>query len=670
MAISVIDKTSATSGASAVSSLALTYPTLAANDVVVAQVHIASSTATITTPSGWTLIRSDTGNNRRSSLYVKVATGSESGTVAFALSSSVNAVGGMAAFRGVDTTTPIDTSAGQTNGSASTSCTAPTVTATASGGMLLTFSSGVGNVTFTPASGQTEQWDVTTTAGSSNCASELATETLSASGATGTRASTMSGSVTSLGQSVVLKAAGATWINWIERDGQIIQRVGRCTIAAAAGVGYVALSKDGTSWSYFSGPLQADGRTLTSVASQSAAQSAALSLPTNGNWDIPGIVEARYVRLYSRNATDYDIYEFYPRRLTETDDMVAEYVKALFVSTNKLTADQISATAIDGFTITGATIQTAASGQRVMLDATGLRTYDSSGVLQIEASSATNGALTAGAGNIKLNAGGMAITASTAFGPDPVNAVRFVRSSDNSTLGYIAGSQNIALQDVVSVTVFPGSGRTGIVQLTANQTTVSGGLNVGSATGATQGQINASARINTTADMVIGTSGTYGSNVRLGITGRGATSSTYGIHIINSAGTNYFYVDDAGNGYLKAASWTYGSDVKLKKNIKPYDKTKAAPAALKAIAVQQFDYIDGAANQVGYVANDLQAIIPDAVTTGPDGTLAVRSLEPWIVLWLQQQQETIEAQQQQIDTLTQQVQALQAAVDKLTKGKP
>lgn len=669
MAISVIDKTSATSGASAVSSLALTYPTLAANDVLIAQVHIASSSATITTPAGWTLIRSDTGNNRRSSLYWKLANGSESGTVAFALSASVNAVGGMVSVRGVDTTTPVDASAGQTNGSASTSCTAPTVTASAAGGMLLTISSGVGNLTFTPASGQTEQWDVTTTAGSSNCASELATETLSASGATGTRASTMSGSVTSLGQSVVLKAAGATWINWIERDGQIIQRVGRCTIAAAAGVGYVALSKDGTTWSYFSGPLAADGRTLTSVASQSAAQSAALSLPSNGNWDIPGIVEARYVRLYSRNATDYDIYEFYPRRLTETDDMVAEYVKALFVSTNKLTADQISATAIDGFTITGATIQTAASGQRVMLDATGLKTYDSSGVLQIEASSATNGALTAGAGNIKLNAGGMAITASTAFGPDPVNAVRFVRSSDNSTLGYIAGSQNIALQDVVSVTVFPGSGRTGIVQLTADQTTVSGGLNVGTATGAATGAIKASSNVEFGGLMGVGGT-TLVAGIRARIKGIGTTSATYGLQVDNSSDVTNLQIRDDGVGTLRAASWTYTSDASQKRNIKAYDKSKATADKLKSIAVKQFDYIDGLTNQVGYTAQELQAVLPDAVTTLEDGTLAVRSLEPWIVLWLQQQQETIEAQQKQIDALAQQVQALQAAVEKLAKGKP
>lgn len=208
MAITFVNATTYSSGASSTSSVSLAYPaSIAANDVLIAQVLISSSTGTITTPAGWTLIRSDTGNNRRSSLYSYVATGSESGSVAFTLSASFNAVGGMGAFRGVDTTAIVDANAGQTNSSSSTSCTAPTVTATATGGMLLTFSSAVGNVTFTPATGQTERYDVPTTAASSNCSIELGTETLAASGATGTRASTISGSVTSLGQNVILKQA-------------------------------------------------------------------------------------------------------------------------------------------------------------------------------------------------------------------------------------------------------------------------------------------------------------------------------------------------------------------------------------------------------------------------------------------------------------------------------
>ncbi|HEU5013948.1 MAG TPA: fibronectin type III domain-containing protein [Roseiflexaceae bacterium] len=206
MAISFVAATTFTSGASTTSSVVLTYPTHLVGDIMIAQVLISSSTATITTPAGWTLIRSDTGNNRRSSLYVHSATDSDAGTIAFPLSTSVNAVGGIVDVRGVDTTTPVAASAGQTNGSSAT-CTAPSVTATKAGDWLLTFSSGVGNLTFTPAAGQTERWDVTTTAGGSNSASELATEALAGSGATGTRASTMSGATTSLGQSIVLSRA-------------------------------------------------------------------------------------------------------------------------------------------------------------------------------------------------------------------------------------------------------------------------------------------------------------------------------------------------------------------------------------------------------------------------------------------------------------------------------
>lgn len=54
--------------------------------------------------------------------------------------------------------------------------------------------------------------------------------------------------------------------------------------------------------------------------------------------------------------------------------IIAEKIAAGAITTAKL-----AATAIDGMTITGAIIRTAASGQRLQMDATGLRAYNSSG---------------------------------------------------------------------------------------------------------------------------------------------------------------------------------------------------------------------------------------------------------------------------------------------------
>jgi hypothetical protein len=71
----------------------------------------------------------------------------------------------------------------------------------------------------------------------------------------------------------------------------------------------------------------------------------------------------------------------------------ADSVIAANIATGAVTANAVSATAIDGKTITGAIIRTAASGQRVQLDTTGLKGYDAAGV--VKTSVGTDGSLTA-----------------------------------------------------------------------------------------------------------------------------------------------------------------------------------------------------------------------------------------------------------------------------------
>lgn len=60
-------------------------------------------------------------------------------------------------------------------------------------------------------------------------------------------------------------------------------------------------------------------------------------------------------------------------------NLAAGAVTADKVAANAITADKLSATAIDGKTITGALIRTSVSGQRVVLDASGMRGYDYEG---------------------------------------------------------------------------------------------------------------------------------------------------------------------------------------------------------------------------------------------------------------------------------------------------
>src|SRR6266508_3988546 len=94
--------------------------------------------------------------------------------------------------------------------------------------------------------------------------------------------------------------------------------------------------------------------------------------------------EARYVKLGHKNtsAVAYTVYEFYPRRLIEGDDIRGESIKAINIAAGTITGDRLVATAIDAFTITGATMQTATSGARVVLSAAsfgGLVGYGASG---------------------------------------------------------------------------------------------------------------------------------------------------------------------------------------------------------------------------------------------------------------------------------------------------
>ncbi|MGQ9719231.1 MAG: hypothetical protein ACUVWK_05280, partial [Nitrososphaerales archaeon] len=79
------------------------YPTgLQANDLILLQVTVRSTTATVTTPSGFTLLYGpDSTGTGRQWIYYKFATGSESGTITVDQSGTTCAIARMYAFRNV-----------------------------------------------------------------------------------------------------------------------------------------------------------------------------------------------------------------------------------------------------------------------------------------------------------------------------------------------------------------------------------------------------------------------------------------------------------------------------------------------------------------------------------------------------------------------------------------
>lgn len=246
----------------------------------------------------------------------------------------------------------------------------------------------------------------------------------------------------------------------------------------------------------------------------------------------------------------------------------------------------------------------------------------------------------------------------------------------------------------------------GMVNFTLKFTglTVTGGLNIGSATGAGTGQIKASNRIcaDTTGTALQGAAGdiiarrstttgvyyfgdsastylyytgsafvfnglggsdlvvlgnlgvriTPGGSVSLTVQGPGNTNATYTIFCQNSTPTTLMYVRDDSYAYLYATAWAYGpSDGYLKTNFQPLDGSLAKLMALKP---QGFDYLDGRKNKVGFLAEDIVEILPYLVTKDLEsGTSALftTDLIPYMIKGMQEQQAMIDEQVQRIRAL-------------------
>lgn len=136
---------SATTKTTSATSLTVTKPTgVTTNDVLIATITASrgdSTVSTFTPPAGWTLVGSQSSTtstkSNAMSVYYRVATASEASSYTFAISSGLTgAVVGVSAYRGVDTSAPIDQKSG--NGQSSrASFTTPGIAPTVSGGALL-----------------------------------------------------------------------------------------------------------------------------------------------------------------------------------------------------------------------------------------------------------------------------------------------------------------------------------------------------------------------------------------------------------------------------------------------------------------------------------------------------------------------------------------------------
>ena len=186
--------------------------TVATDDLMIAQIaYSATGGGIITPPAGWTLLDETGANGITQALYWRVATVSEPAAYSFTLSSGATdtAVGAITLYDGVDTASPIDISAAQTNASAAT-VTAPSITTTVANATLVAFYAVRDDGNGTAPGGMTERTDVNSANGGAPADETLALsadEQLGAAGSTGTRTATVDATAGSIGTLVALNPA-------------------------------------------------------------------------------------------------------------------------------------------------------------------------------------------------------------------------------------------------------------------------------------------------------------------------------------------------------------------------------------------------------------------------------------------------------------------------------
>lgn len=104
------------------------------------------------------------------------------------------------------------------------------------------------------------------------------------------------------------------------------------------------------------------------------------------------------------------------------------------------------------------------------------------------------------------------------------------------------------------------------------------------------------------------------------------------------------------NGASQAAFGSY-SDIRLKENVENLPSQLGNVCTLRPV---EFDYIDGSGHQVGFIAQEMQQVFPDAIGTSAEGMLTVTGwgkTEARLVKAIQEQQVIIESLRARIEAL-------------------
>ncbi|MCA1844503.1 MAG: metallophosphoesterase [Actinobacteria bacterium] len=185
----------------------------AAGQVMVAAIVMNDDEPAFTAPAGWTVVRDDSVPGKlRQTIYVKAAAASEPTSYTWTLSDRRRIAGGITTYAGVDTTQPVDAHGASANPTKTTAVTAPSITTSVAGDLLVDFAAIDAEGSLKPPSGMTARWQAA--APNKRMASDaLASSSdspLDAAGETGPRTATATKAGPGIGALLALRAGPLT----------------------------------------------------------------------------------------------------------------------------------------------------------------------------------------------------------------------------------------------------------------------------------------------------------------------------------------------------------------------------------------------------------------------------------------------------------------------------
>lgn len=135
-----------------------------------------------------------------------------------------------------------------------------------------------------------------------------------------------------------------------------------------------------------------------------------------------------------------------------------------------------------------------------------------------------------------------------------------------------------------------------------------------------------------------------GQKTMLDNVGIGTTSPGYRLQVGETS--NYGYVDSTG-------SWQSSSDSRQKENINEISSGLDKILTLRSVEYNTIGADPEKERQIGFIAQEMEEIVPEIVSTDPEGYkgIAYAKLTPILVKAIQEQQEYIELLEKRIQAL-------------------